>query len=300
MNDYLMLILADLFLAGNFAISRMYQKRAGTSLRAGFLFSLLTGGCTALIFWIYNGFRFAISLFSVGMAVLLALLGTSYTLLGFRIMKRQGISLYTLFLMTGGMTVPYLFGLLFLDESFSLLRTVGLLLIIASVFFSVSGKDKPDRTSIFLCIIVFFLNGGVSVVSKLHSIQTSLAVAPEEFVVLSSLVSTVVNLILLFTLKDPPERRNEFKEKRVSPLALLLLPLACAAMGGISSVLQLKGAQTIDASLLYPFITGGSIAFSSLVGILFFREKPTRGMCISILLAIIGTLFFLNFKELLL
>ena len=300
MNDYLMLILADLFLAANFAISRIYQAKAGTSLHAGFLFSLLTGGCTALIFWIYNGFRFEISLFSVAMAVLLALLGTSYTLLGFRIMKRQGISLYTLFLMTGGMTVPYLFGLFFLNEDFSILRTVGLLIIIASVFFSVSGKDKPDRTSILLCVIVFFLNGGVSVVSKLHSIQTTLAVEPQEFVVLSSLVCTAVNLILLFTLKDSPEKRAERKQIRLSPLVLLLLPLGSAVVGGISSVLQLKGAQTIDASLLYPFITGGSIVFSSLVGILLFREKPTRRMCISIALAFIGTLFFLNLKELLL
>ena len=79
-----------------------------------------------------------------------------------------------------------------------------------------------------------------------------------------------------------------------------VLPLGSAVVGGISSVLQLKGAQTIDASLLYPFITGGSIVFSSLVGILLFREKPTRRMCISIALAFIGTLFFLNLKELLL
>ena len=44
-------------------------------------------------------------------------------------------------------------------------------------------------------------------------------------------------------------------------------------------------------------VTDGKI---NLKGNLVFREKPTRGMCISILLAFIGTLFFLNFKEILL
>ena len=296
MKDYLLLVLADLFLAVNFAINKIYQKRAGTSFRAGFTFSAMTGLLTAVIFWIYNGFRFAVTLYSVAIAILLSLLGTSYTLLGFRIMKRQGMSLYTLFLMTGGMTVPYLFGLFFLNEEFSILRTVGLLVIIAGVFFSGIGKEKTDRGSMILCVVVFFLNGCVSVVSKLHSIQAELAVATQEFVVLSGLVGFAVAMILRFTVRDPAENlptKEPFSSK--AWLTLLILPALSALISGISSVLQLTGAQTIDASLLYPFITGGSIVFSTLTGWLIFREKISRNMILGVILAFAGTLFFLNF-----
>lgn len=296
MKDYILLILADLLLAANFAINKNYQKQAGTSFRAGFTFSAMTGLLTAIIFWIYNGFHFAITTFSVIMAILLSLLGTTYTLLGFRIMRRQGMSLYTLFLMSGGMIVPYLFGLFFLNEQFSLLRTVGLFVIIAGVFFSGVGKEKPDRQSIILCIVVFFLNGCVSVVSKLHSIQVDLAVAPQEFVVLSGLVSFVVAMILRFTVKDPNEStsfKEPFSYKQL--LLLLIFPMLSAVVGGISSVLQLTGAQTIDASLLYPFITGGSIVFSSLTGWCFFREKASKNMLLGVVLAFVGTLLFLDF-----
>ena len=300
MKDYILLILADLLLAANFAINKIYQKNAGTSFRAGFTFSAMTGLLTALIFWVYNGFRFAITPFSALIAVLGALLSTTYTLLGFRIMRRQGMSLYTLFLMTGGMTIPYLFGLFFLHEEFSILRTLGLLIIIAGVFFSGFGKEKPDRVTIILCIVVFFLNGGVSVVSKLHGVYQELAVSPQEYVVLASLIGFAVAMILRFTIKDPKEitdQKESFSWKLLIPL--LALPALSAIAGGISSVLQLTGAQTIDASLLYPFITGGSIVFSSLTGWLVFREKATKNMIIGVIFSFIGTLLFLDFEVIL-
>ncbi len=295
MKDYILLILADLFLAANFAITKIYQKNAGTSFKAGFSFTALTGLFTALIFWVANGFKFACTVYSLMAAVLLALLGTSYTLLGFRIMKRQGMALYTLFLMTGGMTVPYLFGLLFLDESFSVLRTVGLVVIIAGVFFSSIGKEKLDRVSMLLCVAVFFLNGFVSVVSKLHSIEEGFAtVKASEFVVLSGLINFGIAMLLRYLIRDQkPSEEGESTKISKQLLVLLVIPALSALIGGMSSILQLTGAKTLDASLLYPFITGGSIVFSALTGWLFFHEKPSRNRILSVILAFAGTLMFL-------
>jgi len=82
-------------------------------------------------------------------------------------------------------------------------------------------------------------------------------------------------------------------------LIFALIPALSALVGGISSVLQLTGAQTIDASLLYPFITGGSIVFSSLTGWLVFREKMTKNILIGVICAFVGTLLFLDFEVIL-
>ncbi len=294
MSEYLLLLLADVFLALNFAIGRVYQKMAGTSFGASFSFSTFGSVFTALVFFIYNGFEFKISWFSALIAVILGLLGSAYTLIGFQIMKRGGMSLYTLFLMTGGMTLPYVFGQVFLGEEFSIFRTVGLLIIIVGVFFSASGKKKPDRLTLILCVAVFFLNGCVSIVNKVHSINTDLAVAPSNFVVLSGLIGALVNAVLYFSVKDPRKDQNARTRRSGSMvfLTIIVLPLLTAVVGGVSSVLQLTGAETIDASLLYPFITGGSIVLSSLTGIIAFRERPSRGTVISIILSFIGTLFF--------
>ena len=291
-----MILLAALLLAVNFAFNKIYQKRAGTAFSASFTFSAICGAFTAVVFWAYNGFCFAFTPFSAIMAVLLSVLISGYQLIGFRIMKLQGVSLYTLFLMTGGMAVPYLFGILFLHESFSFMRLIGLAIIIVGVCLSGFGKEKLDKRSIGLCVAVFFLNGAVSVVSKLHSINTELSVAPQQFVVLSGVASCVVNTALRFAVKgaEMPAEKRDRHPVSVLLITFLLIPALSAVVSGASTVLQLIGAQTIDASLLYPFITGGSIVFTSLIGWVLFREKISRNTLIGIICALMGTLFFLE------
>ena len=66
-----------------------------------------------------------------------------------------------------------------------------------------------------------------------------------------------------------------------------------ALIGGISYLLQLVGARDLPASVLYPMITGGSIIFSTLSGMVFFKERPQRKQLLGILACFLGTLFFL-------
>ena len=151
-----------------------------------------------------------------------------------------------------------------------------------------------------LCVAVFLLNGAVSIVSKLHSIS-DLSVAPEEFVVLSGIVSCIVNLILRFSTKfNSPKNENppaSVTIKKASTgralLTYVLIPALSAIAGGVSSVLQLTGAKTIDASLLYPFITGGSIVLTTVAGWILFKERITKNILIGVGCALVGTLLFL-------
>ena len=62
------------------------------------------------------------------MAALEETLVISYTVLGFRILKMSGsMAMYTLSLMTSGMILPYVWGIAFLNEPFTCLRTAGLM-----------------------------------------------------------------------------------------------------------------------------------------------------------------------------
>ena len=64
--------------------------------------------------------------FSLIMAFLMAALGVSYTLIGFYIMEKETVAIYTLFLMTGGMIVPYIWGLFVLNETISIRNKIPL------------------------------------------------------------------------------------------------------------------------------------------------------------------------------
>ncbi len=287
MKDYLLLIIADILLAGNFAVSKLYQSKAGTSVRAGFIFNAMVGLFTAVIFFVINGFNIALTPYSLLMVVLKNVFCIAYTIIGFKILKNQGMAIYTLFLMTGGMVVPYIWGLAFLDEVFSLWRMLGLFFIIGGVAASNFTAEKIKPKYLALCIVIFFLNGGVSVVSKLHSIEkTYAAVSTNDFLILGGIMTFIISGIGYFLAK-PSEKREVNKGN------ILVIMAISALLGGLSYMIQLIGAASLPATVLYPFITGGSMIFSALAGRLFFKEKLTKNIIISLVLCFVGTLLFL-------
>ena len=108
MNFYLLIILSDMLLAVDFACQKAYQKRVGIGTYAGIYFNAVAGLFVAIVFWAINGFTVNFSMYSVIMATVMAVLGSAYVIIGFRILKSGNMSFYTLSLMTGGMTVPYI------------------------------------------------------------------------------------------------------------------------------------------------------------------------------------------------
>ncbi len=285
MRDFLLLILADLLLAGNFAVTKGYQKREGVSAEKGLKFNVAFGFFSALLMTVLQGFRVELSLYSAAMALGFAALIVSYTLIGFRIMEHGTMALYTVFLMTGGMVVPYLWGLIFLGEPFTLLRTAGLAVIIAAVVISNSANAKFDPRQLVWCCLVFVINGFTSVVSKEHQISVA-PVSTMSFVCLCGMARFVISLIaLLFVKKGRVALKMEGKSA--------LFTLGSALFSGFSSILQLTGAKSLPATVLYPIVTGGSIIFIALAGRLLFREKLSRRARIGIALCFLGTCMFL-------
>ena len=133
--QYLMLVVAATLLAVDFSLNKIYQKLKGTSPAAGFGFNSLLG---------INGFKTDFSVYSFIMAVLLNDLVMCYNIIGFRLLKSGTMAMHTLFLMSGGMVLPYVFGLLFLNEPFSLFRTAALILILAGVVLSNDDNEKVN------------------------------------------------------------------------------------------------------------------------------------------------------------
>lgn len=288
MKDYLMLVAATLLLAVNFAATKLYQQKTGTGLAAGLKFNVMLGILTAVIFLALNRFKMEWTLYSAGMAALATILCVAYTLLGFRIMSGEKMAMYTFFLMTGGMVVPYIWGLLFLNEEFSWLRTLGLLVIAVSVFITNSDSSKPGWRQLLLLFGVFFLNGFVSVVFKLHQINT-MAVPATDFLILNSIAKVVFcGVVLLFCKHDGKVKMTDAISWRI------MLPVLWATLAsGVSTLLQLKGAENLPATVLYPIVTGGCIIFSSLAGWIYFKEKLTAKMTMGVFLCFSGTCLFL-------
>lgn len=287
---YLMLTGAAMLLGADFALNKIYQRIYGTAPKAAFFFNSLLGIITAVVFFCINGFKLEFTVYSFVMAGLMSALVMSYNIIGFRLLKSGTMAMYTLFLMTGGMVLPYIWGLLFLNEDFSLLRTVGLIVILAGVVLSNFSGERVNIKQIVMCVAVFVLNGFVSIVSKMHQSQTTFdSVNAAEFIILGGIFKFLLAgiLFLVFKNKDSLESGDNSLKKAV------IIITSSAFIGGVSYMLQLLGAKTLPATVLYPFITGGSIVFSSLAGVILFKEKLSAKLIISVILCFAGTLMFL-------
>jgi len=218
----------------------------------------------------------------------MSLCAMAYSIIGFRILKAGGMALYSLFLMLGGMLLPYAYGVLFLDESLTWLRILGLVAIGAAVFLSGKAKYRFGIGIYLCCFLIFILNGAVSILSKCHQISLQFhPVSSAAFVMYSGISKALFSgIALLFCKKE--------QGAATLPSRNAVLTVAGAALiGGVSYALQLTGAKELPATVLYPMVTGGSILFSALSGRVFFKEKLSVWQLVSIGLCFVGTLLFL-------
>lgn len=287
--DLAFLILSAVLLAGDFLIAGLYQKREGNSPEKVFRFNFFIGLFSVIIFYFINGCRLEFTAFSGILALVMTSLAILYTLLGFKILAAGGTAYYTFFLMTGGMVVPYLWGTLFLEEEFSWLRLIGLILIVGSAFLIYAGKGKISLKIIGLCAAIFLLNGFVSVISKEHQINDG-AVSSAAYVILTAMVKVILcgGILIYYRFK-----KKEKAERAPIPWVSILLLAASALLSGLSYLLQLNSAANLPATIVYPIVTGGSIVFTAAAGWIFLKEKPTKQLLIGVAICFIGTCLFI-------
>lgn len=291
MNAYIMIIIADILLAANFVFQKKYQSTAGTTLKAGLMYNALTGAFSALMFLIINRFEIRISGYSLVMAAIFACVLMLYIFIGFRIMENGSMSLYTLFLMSGGMTVPYVWGVLFLNEELTILRTLGLLSIITAIIISNSGNKKPDKKQLLFCVAVFFLNGISSVTSKMHQINpVSQTVTSPDFAFIVMMFKVIIcsGVMLLYR-----KKLFSVKSEKLPIKSVIWIVVLASLFDGLTYMLQLIGATKLPATVLYPFVTGGSVILTSLAGVIVFRERLSTRQKIAVAICFVGTLLFL-------
>ncbi len=305
---YLYLLCAVVLMALQFSVNKFYQSKNGSGIMTSLLYTTLSGLATGVIFFCINGFTLTVTPFSFVCAVGIASLCLGYSLLGFRLFSMGNFAVYTMFLMLGGMLLPFLYGLLFLGDADTMsplslgARIVGVLLLIVSMIFPLTENrdagEKHDKKTqvlfIVLCLLVFFMNGFVSILSKIHQIEGHYPVVDNNsFVFLTNTINGIFSGAALFLLtlfrREGPKLDVSFK-----PWMLMAAVAAYALCNGVSYLLQLlAAASTMPASVQYPMMTGGSVVLTALAGYVFFREKQSKKAFVGTVLAFAATFLFL-------
>ena len=106
---YGLIILSVIMFGLGFVANDSYQKREGDNIIAALRFSLISSVAGALILFCTNGFVFECTPFTLVMGIINAVSSILLTYCGFKALGRINLSLYSLFMMLGGIIGRYAF-----------------------------------------------------------------------------------------------------------------------------------------------------------------------------------------------
>ena len=313
---YAMLIGASFLFGSQFMVTKAFEKNYGKTVRASLSFSLLYSLFAGVIFFIIklisSGTVFNLNSFSLCMAFGLSLVNILSSAIGIKTLALGDIAVYSLFLMLGGMIVPFFAGIVFLKESVSVCNLIGVAIMIIAlclpVFFGKKNKnageaqtdgDTKKKTSVFfyvLCVFLFILNGLSSTLSKFNSVREGAALGA-EFTFYTYGIQFVISLSA-FALTTALGKSDKTQNEEKQPV-ILFRPVAIGcgaafgAVNGTAFLMSSVAAEHVVAVAQYPLITGATILFSSLLAFLFYREKPTALQLVQIVISLAATILFM-------
>ncbi len=99
-------------------------------------------------------------------------------------------------------------------------------------------------------------------------------------------LNAVISLILFLCVSG-----RKGLEKRL-PAKAVFSTAAYALLNGAATILMFNVAKNVDASLLYPIVTGGTILFSAVFSRIVYKEKSSAAGVVSLAIAFAGTVLF--------
>lgn len=262
---YLLLILAAFLFAVQFLFNQQYRRLKGEGLDATMTFSLYTSAISFVILFALGRFQLHITWFSLLIAVLYAAVCLLSSYAGLKAFGTANLSVYSIFMMLGGMLLPFAYGILFANEALSFAKALSILLICAAVGCSFE-KGAEGKNAYRFYAAIFVLNGLVGVLSKIHLSVAALAVDSYSF--MATIQLALLAMCLLYCLMT--------RQGIPKPSGKLYLCLSgYAVCNGIGNLFCQIALTSLPASVQYPIITGGVMVFSTLISLA--RREPLGG-----------------------
>ena len=303
MIDYILILAAVMCCAMQFASMKIYQSNVRQTTVTAITLLIVSNLAAMLVYLVVGGFSVHFSWFSFFWICVKAIVTIPYFVLGVKSLSLGSLAIYSMFMMLGGMILPFLYGVIFLDEELSLWKIVGVILLTGFIVLQATsqGKDGQEKkvdgkqnTYFFfiICLLIFLLNGATSIISKAHQVGKN-AVDEISFTVMSSFLTVALSALILGGLlckRDRMEKLGQIKS------AFSWKPfLGMIAVGVISctgNFLLLKAASNVPASIQFPLVSGGVIVLSAIVSVCIFKEKLSKKEWISIAGAFLSTFLF--------
>jgi len=311
--DYIILLTACTFFSVQFIFNKVCSKNTTSDMSGGLIINIFQSGWIALTFFIANGFRISYTADSVKFAVLYSLLMILCNCCMAPALKYGKISVLSLFTLAGCLVIPSVFGIVFLNEEVKITDVIAIIIILIS--FTVNSaedifvkkpeanNEKPKAFFWVLCIITFFGNGLVSVVSKLHVISGN-AVPTYDFLVCASTLRFLISSSIIVAIGIAGKDRRSATASagifgffgisgKKSVLPLILGGLGYGLANGIGNIFSMRSQKTMNASLQFPLLSATVVVLTALMGFAVYKEKPSKYEIVGMSLTVAGALIMI-------
>lgn len=324
---FFFLIFSAMLFAGQFICKKYFQLFNGTGFGAALRLTVLTNIVNIIFFLIknaVNGFSIEYTHFTFFIALILSLSNSLFAILGLKVIAVGDLAIYSVFMMLGSTICGALTGIIFNGDPLSLTGGIALVLMVISIVLSVKGSKNKKFTfkSFLLYMSAFLMNGVNSALCAIHvgNPQLSAGSTPTEtqnlFMFWRHFISFVITLVMLIIMiivkihkakkqgfnlfgvsksADPDgsvaKRRSEISKSLLVSLCIFL-PILLGICNGLGDYFQLIGMDKLGSIIAIPVVNGGVIVFSTLTGILLFKEKATPLTIISIIMTIVSMVLF--------
>ena len=275
---YGIIMAAVTMFAFQFLFNREYEKQCGGTLRAAAVFSLGTSLAGFVILLALNRFRLEFTPFSFLIALAAAVNNLLYSYCSIKALGKINLSLYSVFAMLGGMTLPFIAGIAFFHEAITAGKLACFALIAVSLF--LTAEKGSGGSGKWYYAGVFVMNGMSGVYSKLFKSAPYPVTGDRGYTMLIALCCVALCAAVLLIDRSGKIRLNK---KAVGSIA------AYGALCNIANYLLLIGLDKIPASAQYPMVTGGVMAVSTII-CFFTDQKPTKKNVASVALSFLGIL----------
>jgi len=259
--------------SGQSALGKQYARLGGKSLTFN-INKALIGALLFLIVGIIGGFSLHLEtmLFAVVYGVLLC--ASMHT--GFKALSMGPMAL-TSMIASFSLLIPFSFGIIFWGESLTILKFVGIALLLFSIFLINSRKESGFSTKwLFYALATLLSNGLCSVIQKLHQLSFP-TLYKTEFMFWSLLC---VSLILTVT-------HMASKTEKARP-RFSLLGMASGVGNCVANYIVLYLSATENASVLFPIISVSNIIAVWAMGIILFKEKLRSLQTVGLIIGVIS------------
>ena len=326
---YLFILTSTVLFSVQFAFTKKYQTMAGTGMGAAFFFNAVSPLVFALLLLLLDGCKWEITSFSVLMSFLWAVISNAITYFSIKALSLGSVSNYSLFLLGGGMILPAIYGAVWGKDAFGAYKVIGIFLILSAVCIKINRKEKADKTAFLCFFVLFVLNGLISILASIYQSdlpffkpsETQFAIQRAFMtVVVGALAFSFLNVRKVRTIRTVRDVQAVQKVRSTQTICPVQIPkqartaqivrkktekdkeicgkqyikaapwaVAGGLANGAANLLLLYSLLTLEPSLQYPIVTGGSILLSTVIGI-YFKEKPDLRTWISVGLALLGTI----------